>query len=90
MPKRSNFLEPANSVIEAFGGCTRLGRILGISRAAVALWRAHDYRPSFQARGHIPEKHLPALVAAAKKFKIELEVAPYEVTIHRMGVSIKK
>lgn len=93
MPKRVNYLEPANSVIEAFGGCTRLGKILGVSRAAVSLWRspqrARQHHMPFHMPGQIPEKHIPALREAGKQYNVQLEAFPYEVTAQKIGVRIK-
>lgn len=94
MPKRVNYLEPANSVIEAFGGCARLARILGISRAAVALWRSPQRTKlaamPFHVPGQIPEKHYSALKEAGKKYNVQLEAVPYEVTVQKIGVHLKK
>lgn len=90
MPKRVNHLEPAHSIIEAFGGCTRLGNILGLTRSAVALWRSPKRNLPYIPSGQIPEKHIPALRDAAKKYKINLEIDTYEVTIQRMEVRLKK
>lgn len=94
MPKRVNYLEPANSVIEAFGGCTRLGKILGVSRAAVALWRSPQKAKRtdmpYHVPGQIPEKHCEALREAGKKYNVQLEAVPYEVTVQKIGVRLKK
>jgi hypothetical protein len=57
--------EPAGTVIRAFGGARKCGAAIGVSAELCSQWN----RPADRGGtgGWIPEKHRPALLAAAKK-----------------------
>lgn len=89
MGVQSNFYEPANSLIEAFGGCSNLARLMGLSRATVSVWRsAHETtnwvdkrgRSDLPFRGRIPLKHWYAIKKLALRHHIDVECVPIDLT----------
>jgi len=62
--------EPANKIINEFGGLTAVATIVGVSPHSVMRWRMP--KQSGGTGGAIPHWHVPVLLAAAKERKIKL------------------
>jgi len=61
--------EPAYSVIRRLGGVTPTAKILSIAPSSVSRWLIEE-----GTAGKIPQNHWKALIATAKKRKIELSL----------------
>ncbi|MBA8846232.1 hypothetical protein [Brucella intermedia] len=62
--------EPANKIINEFGGLTAVATIVGVSPHSVMRWRMP--KQSGGTGGAIPHWHIPVLLAAAKDRKLKL------------------
>lgn len=68
-PKTGN---PAQIVIERFGGVCELARVLDVDKSTVSRWQvAADKKGT---AGRVPQWHWDKLLAAAKKRKIKLSI----------------
>jgi hypothetical protein len=70
-------MEPAASIIRKFGGDSALGAIIGLDRAAVWKWRQPRAAPCRGGDGVIPQRHIPALLDAARARDIALTAADF-------------
>ena len=61
--------EPAYSVVRRLGGVTPTAKILSIAPSSVSRWLVEE-----GTAGKIPQNHWKALIANAKKRKIELSL----------------
>ncbi|WP_353472343.1 carph-isopro domain-containing protein [Salipiger sp. H15] len=64
-------MEPASRIIAALGGPTAVAEAIGIHRTRVSMWQAP--RSKGGTNGLIPYRHVPRLVALARKKGVELE-----------------
>lgn len=68
-------MEPARTIITAFGGPTAVARIVGVHRTRVSNWMRP--KESGGTGGVIPFKHAPSLLAAAAKNGVKLTPASF-------------
>ena len=61
--------EPAYSVVRRLGGVTPTAKILSIAPSSVSRWLVEE-----GTAGKIPQNHWSALIAHAKKRKIEISL----------------
>jgi hypothetical protein len=66
----TNYLDPADKVIRAFGGATSLGGRIGLHRTQIHRWRLSKERGG--CGGVIPRAHHERLIELAKESKIAL------------------
>jgi hypothetical protein len=70
---------PAEIVISKFGGLTKTAKALSTDEKAFAVSTVQGW----QDRGRIPQGHWPALIVAAKRDSVELDVGDF------LGLSIE-
>lgn len=63
-------MEPAASIIQRFGGDTKVAALVGVHRTRVANWKRP--RDAGGTGGAIPFKHVPKLLAAARDLGLHL------------------
>jgi hypothetical protein len=63
-------MEPARTIISRLGGPTKVAGIAGVHRTRVSNWARR--KKDGGTGGLIPFKHVPALLAAAKRQGVEL------------------
>lgn len=68
-------MEPANSIIEAFGGTKTVSELTGVHRSQVSKWTWSKERGGTD--GLIPMKHSVALLKEAKSRKISIGPADF-------------
>ena len=66
----NSFMEPARTIIDRFGGPTKVASIAGVHRTRVSNWARK--KEDGGTGGVIPFKHVPALLAAAKEQGVDL------------------
>jgi hypothetical protein len=67
--------EPANTIIQKFGGLSALAEVAGVSAHSVMRWRTPRERGG--TGGVIPHWHVPKLLAEAEKRKIKVRAADF-------------
>ncbi len=68
-------MEPANSIIEKFGGAAAVAEIVGRHRTQVTRWTWSKARGG--ANGRVPQEHVDTLIAAAAKADIALSLTDF-------------
>jgi len=63
-------MEPANRIIEALGGPTKVALIAGVHRTRVSNWKRP--REVGGTGGRIPQSHIPVLLLAARERGVRL------------------
>ena len=63
-------MEPAQTIIRKLGGPSVVARIVGIHRTRVSSWQRS--RAAGGTGGHIPQRHIPTLLAFAREKKADV------------------
>lgn len=61
-PKHS--MQPARKVVDLFGGCRKLARVLAINPSTISRWTASSAVKG--TNGHIPQKYWGRIIVAAQ------------------------
>lgn len=64
MPKPKHAMQPARHVVDRFGGCRKLARILSINPSTVSRWTASAAKKG--SDGQIPQKYWGRIIVAAQ------------------------
>ena len=80
MKKIINNIEPANSIIEAFGGAKALAKLLKISSNSPTYWRCKKYVDNYGkvkgTNGYIPMKHWKNIIILGRNRGINIRIIP--------------
>jgi hypothetical protein len=72
---KKHTLDPASAIVEKFGGADMVSEITGVHRTSVYRWMRS--KKSGGTGGMIPLKYMGALLKAAKKHDVALDVAEF-------------
>lgn len=72
MPKPKHVMQPARQVVDRFGGCRELARILAVNPSTVSRWTASAARKGTD--GRIPQKYWGRILVAAQNHGFTMTV----------------